>query len=319
MAKTYFSLEEEQLSLKYCDQALNYINDDYQAFQLKGDVYFAIEEFYDAREEYQRAIESLQAYIATGPSEKQGWFKDLLGEAQRSQEKAQRYVEGKFRRDYYGMLGTAPNATDDDISRGYKLQALIWHPDKHQHKGENARQRAERTMRLLNEAKEVLLEAPKRHLYDAGWNYMEINQLEREGQLPDWMEAEMKERREQFEKQMGGRMHPMMMMGGGGVDYTGTKYHALFGKGQPFGRGGPFESFPGRVTKRARDRHHPDDYAGVEEQPILGAIELDMGQNVRIPYAQRVAEEAERRRREAEEYEKHKYDRPDYGDESDDF
>ena len=44
-----------------------------------------------------------------------------------------------------------------------------------------------------------------------------------------------------------------------------------------------------------------------------------MGENIRKPYAQRMAEEEEARRRRQEEYEKHKSDRQDYGDESDDF
>lgn len=35
--------------------------------------------------------------------------------------------------------------------------------------------KAERIMRVLNEAKEVLLEKPKKFLYDKGWNHKEIN------------------------------------------------------------------------------------------------------------------------------------------------
>ena len=78
--------------------------------------------------------------------------------------------------------------------------------------------------------------------------------------LPEWMEAEMKKRQEEAKNREDDRAFPMMMMGGGPrVNYQGTKYAELFEKGRPFGEGGNFEGFPGRVTKHAQDRHHPDD------------------------------------------------------------
>ena len=72
------------------------------------------------------------------------------------------------------------------------------------------------------------------------------------------MEAELKKREEDFMERMGDRFHPMMMMGGG-PDLRGTKWHELFSEGKPFGEGGDFCHFSGRVTKHARDRGHPDD------------------------------------------------------------
>lgn len=59
--------------------------------------------------------------------------------------------------------------------------ALLWHPDKHSHRDSNARVRSDRMMRILNEAKDILQDPPRKLLYDKGWNFKEINMLEREG------------------------------------------------------------------------------------------------------------------------------------------
>ena len=62
----------------------------------------------------------------------------------------------------------------------------------------------------------------------------------------------MMERKEEAKNRKGDREFPMMMMGGGPrVNYQGTKYAELFEKGRPFGEGGNFEGFSGRVTKYA--------------------------------------------------------------------
>ena len=34
------------------------------------------------------------------------------------------------RKDYYKILGVNKDSNDDEIKKGYKKQALIWHPDK---------------------------------------------------------------------------------------------------------------------------------------------------------------------------------------------
>lgn len=117
-------------------------------------------------------------------------------------------------------------------------------------------------------------------------------------------------------KMLGDRMP---MMGPPCISYHGTKYGELFERGKPFGNFGEFEKFANRVTKLARDRHHPDDMKDVIVLIHPGDVYLSLGENIRKPYAERMAEEEERRRQAVEQYEKHKYDRQDYGDESDDY
>ena len=54
-------------------------------------------------------------------------------------------------KDHYAILDIDPNATDDEIIKAYRKQALKYHPDK------TLDSKTEEWMKSLNEAKEVLL------------------------------------------------------------------------------------------------------------------------------------------------------------------
>lgn len=64
--------------------------------------------------------------------------------------------------DYYAILCVTRDADSDEIRRAYRRQARAWHPDVHG--GASA---AEAQMKQLNEARDVLLDAERRHRYDA--------------------------------------------------------------------------------------------------------------------------------------------------------
>ncbi|MGA1873084.1 MAG: DnaJ domain-containing protein [Thermoplasmatota archaeon] len=68
--------------------------------------------------------------------------------------------------DYYHLLGVAPNATRKEIKLAYRRMAEVYHPDKLRHLPAKVRKEGEDIMRLLNEAKSVLLDPDKRYLYD---------------------------------------------------------------------------------------------------------------------------------------------------------
>ncbi|HKD76980.1 MAG TPA: metallopeptidase family protein [Ktedonobacterales bacterium] len=70
------------------------------------------------------------------------------------------------KRDYYGILGVAPTASDDEIRHAYRRLAKLWHPDRYRVAPEHLREQAERRMRLLTEAHGVLSNEAKRTEYD---------------------------------------------------------------------------------------------------------------------------------------------------------
>jgi len=66
--------------------------------------------------------------------------------------------------DYYEVLGVSRSASDADIKKAYRKEALKWHPDKNPDNKENA----EVQFKAVAEAYEVLSNPEKRRLYDMG-------------------------------------------------------------------------------------------------------------------------------------------------------
>lgn len=63
---------------------------------------------------------------------------------------------------YYEILGITENATDTEIKKAYRKEALQWHPDKNQDRLEEANER----FKLISEAYEVLKDPQQRSIYD---------------------------------------------------------------------------------------------------------------------------------------------------------
>lgn len=67
------------------------------------------------------------------------------------------FVMGK---DYYKVLGIARGASEDEIKKAYRKQALRFHPDKNKSPG------AEDKFKEIAEAYDVLSDAKKKDIYD---------------------------------------------------------------------------------------------------------------------------------------------------------
>lgn len=70
-------------------------------------------------------------------------------------------------RDYYGILGLNPDASDSEIKRAYRKKARQYHPDV------NDTEEAAERFREISVAQEVLLDPEKRRLVDSGIDPME--------------------------------------------------------------------------------------------------------------------------------------------------
>ncbi len=62
--------------------------------------------------------------------------------------------------DFYEMLGVSKNATEADIKRAYRKQALQWHPDRNKDPSANEK------FKEINKAYEVLSDPKKKEVYD---------------------------------------------------------------------------------------------------------------------------------------------------------
>jgi molecular chaperone DnaJ len=65
------------------------------------------------------------------------------------------------KRDFYEVLGVSREATEDDLKKAYRKQAMAYHPDRNQ--GDTS---AEAKFKEVNEAYDVLKDAEKRAAYD---------------------------------------------------------------------------------------------------------------------------------------------------------
>lgn len=68
--------------------------------------------------------------------------------------------------DYYAVLGLRPGASGDDVRRAFHRLAKLWHPDRYMTAAHELRARAERRMRALTAAHDVLGDPVRRRAYD---------------------------------------------------------------------------------------------------------------------------------------------------------
>lgn len=135
---------------------------------------------------------------------------------------------------YYEILGIEVDASEDDIRKAYRKQALLWHPDKNVQRKEEA----EAKFKKIAEAYEVLSDVDKRQIYnkygEEGLKNGEPNEYERNNYTANF---HFHDPEEIFRSFFGGSLAEIF--GGGGL---GGMRGSLFNQSSfgmsPFGMGG---------------------------------------------------------------------------------
>ena len=65
----------------------------------------------------------------------------------------------------YKIMGVRKDATEAEIKKQYKKQALKWHPDRHSTKSEEEQKAAAEEFQKINRAMDVLGDTVKRKKY----------------------------------------------------------------------------------------------------------------------------------------------------------
>jgi DNA polymerase III alpha subunit (gram-positive type) len=96
--------------------------------------------------------------------------------------------------DFYVFLGVDNNESGQEIKKAYRKLALKYHPDRHQGDANEA----EEMMKLLNEAKDVLLNDEKREEYDSAlYSFKQFKaRQQQEAERRQREQAEQAERRQ---------------------------------------------------------------------------------------------------------------------------
>ena len=69
-------------------------------------------------------------------------------------------------KDLYAILGIDKNASEEEIKKAYRKEALKWHPDRHANDSEEKKKEAEEKFKEIAQAYDVLSDPKKKHMYD---------------------------------------------------------------------------------------------------------------------------------------------------------
>ena len=134
-----------------CTKAIALDESYIKAYQRRAKCYMEIEMYdeavYDAKKVYQM--------------DKSRENRELLRETEVALKRSKR-------KDYYKILGVSKNATDDEMKKAYRKQALKFHPDRHSHASEEEKKANEVKFKEVGEAYAILSDPKKRGRFDRG-------------------------------------------------------------------------------------------------------------------------------------------------------
>lgn len=105
---------------------------------------------------FKEAVKDLEA---TWKLEKTDEIWDLLNEAKAG-------LNGRNWKNYYKILGIGRHASDDEIKKAYKKQALVHHPDKQANKSDEEKREHEKNFKEVGEAYAILSDPCKKKRFD---------------------------------------------------------------------------------------------------------------------------------------------------------
>jgi len=102
-------------------------------------------------------------------------------------------------KDYYKLLEVSQNATDEEIKKAFREQAIKWHPDRNQGTDTTLR------MQEINEAYLILKDKEARYRYDIEYNKFKQYQEQKRQSQKEQEKSEKQESQQQEQKKQQSR------------------------------------------------------------------------------------------------------------------
>ncbi|KAG0041929.1 hypothetical protein BGZ83_001149 [Gryganskiella cystojenkinii] len=149
--KAYTENKDTTNALKWCESTLSLDESNVDGLVGRGMAHMLNDAFEDAIRDFTKAQE-----LAGGQDRN---IHEKLN-------KAQRLLKQSQQKDYYKILGVPRSASEREIKKAFRKQALLWHPDTY--RGELTPDQVEKKMAGLNEAYEVLSDPELKARFDNG-------------------------------------------------------------------------------------------------------------------------------------------------------
>eukprot|EP00795_Rhopilema_esculentum_P013731 gene13731-4651_t len=144
-------------AIEDCNQAIEYDPKFVKPMLRRAKCYMQTEKYEEAVRDYEKLVRL----------DKNPEYRQLLREAKLELKKSKR-------KDYYKILGVSKTASDDEMKKAYRKEALKHHPDRHSHDSEEKQKDEEKLFKDVNEAYSVLSDRQKRMRYDNGQDLEDV-------------------------------------------------------------------------------------------------------------------------------------------------
>ncbi|GJJ76657.1 DnaJ homolog subfamily C member 3 [Entomortierella parvispora] len=149
--KAYTENKDSANALKWCTSTLSLDESNVDGLVGRGMAFMLDDKFEEAIKDFTKAQE-----LAGGQDR----------QIHEKLTRAQRLLKQSQQKDYYKILGVSRSASEREIKKAFRKQALLWHPDTY--RGDLTPEEVEKKMAGLNEAYEVLSDPELKARFDNG-------------------------------------------------------------------------------------------------------------------------------------------------------